>query len=117
VETTGEAVALRLVPDRASLAGDRGDAQPITVQAVDAQGRPVPTAGNLVNFEIAGPGAIIGVGNGDPLCHEPEKASRRSLYNGLGMVLVQSAGHGQGPIVLKAAAEGLKAAELSIGLK
>ena len=45
VETTGAAVALQLIADRPRLAGDGRDAQPITVQAIDAQGRPVPTAG------------------------------------------------------------------------
>ena len=44
VETTGVPVALKLVPDRESLAGDGADALPVTVCAVDAQGREVPTA-------------------------------------------------------------------------
>ncbi len=73
VETTGEPVALQLVPDRPTLSGDGRDAEPVTVQAVDAQGRAVPTAQHLISFELTGPGAIIGVGNGNPLCHEPEK--------------------------------------------
>jgi beta-galactosidase len=32
----------------------------------------VPTANHKVSFELAGPGRIIGVGNGDPSCHEPD---------------------------------------------
>ena len=114
VETTGEPVALQLTADRSHLSGDGRDAQPVTVQALDAQGRPVPTANNLVTFELAGPGAIIGLGNGNPLCHEPEKGHCRSLYNGLGQVIVQSAGHSSGTLRLKATADGLKAAEISI---
>ena len=43
VETTGAPAKLQLVHDRASLAGDGYDAQPVTVQVVDAQGRVVPT--------------------------------------------------------------------------
>jgi beta-galactosidase len=31
------------------------------------------TAGNLVSFSLTGPGRIIGVGNGDPASHEPDK--------------------------------------------
>ncbi len=72
VETTGQPVALRLTPDRTSLAGDGCDAVPVTVEALDAQGRPVPTANLAVAFQISGHGQIIGVGNGDPNCHEPE---------------------------------------------
>ena len=66
-------------PDRTALAGDGRDAVPVTVSAVDAQGRPVPTANVHVRFEIEGAGAIIGVGNGDPNSHEPEKATERKL--------------------------------------
>jgi beta-galactosidase len=43
-----------------------------TVSAVDTQGRSVPLAQNKVNFTIEGAGKMIGVGNGDPNCHEPE---------------------------------------------
>jgi len=114
VETTGVPVALQLIPDRPTLAGNGYDAQPVTVQAVDAKGRPVPTAGNLVKFELTGPGAIIGVGNGNPLCHEMEKGNSRSLYNGLAQVILQSARNAQGPLVLKATADGLKPADVSI---
>jgi beta-galactosidase len=32
----------------------------------------VPLATNLIHFELNGPGKIIGVGNGDPTCHEPD---------------------------------------------
>jgi beta-galactosidase len=39
---------------------------------VDAQGRFVPVAQNKINFSIEGPGKMIGVGNGDPSCHEPD---------------------------------------------
>ena len=44
VETTGEPVALRLTPDRKTLAGDGYDALPVTVEALDKRGTPVPTA-------------------------------------------------------------------------
>ena len=43
-----------------------------TVAALDAQGRVVPVAQNKINFAIEGAGKIIGVGNGDPSCHEPD---------------------------------------------
>jgi beta-galactosidase len=113
VETTGAPAALELIADRPTLSGDGRDAQPITVRAVDAQGRPVPTANMVVNFELTGPGAIIGLGNGDPICHEPEKGNRRSLYNGLAQVIVQSARQA-GKMSLKATADGLKPAEMTI---
>jgi len=72
VETTGEATQLRLTPDRQSINADGQDVSVYTVSALDEQGRGVPTAQNHIHFQLAGPGKIIGVGNGDPSCHEPD---------------------------------------------
>lgn len=72
VETTGTPVTLRLTPDRTALNADNCDAVPVTVEALDEQGRPVPLAQNKVNFTLEGAGKILGVGNGDPNCQEPE---------------------------------------------
>jgi beta-galactosidase len=44
----------------------------------------------LLSFEVDGPGGLIGVGNGDPTSHEPDKAFERSAFNGLCMAIVQS---------------------------
>jgi beta-galactosidase len=72
VETTGEPAALQLVPDRATIQADGEDVSVFTVSAVDAQGRVVPVAANKINFDLSGPGKILGVGNGDPSSHEPD---------------------------------------------
>jgi beta-galactosidase len=72
IETTGNPAAIQLTPDRATINADREDVSIITVQVKDAQGRLVPTADNRITFQIAGPGRIIGVGNGDPSSHEPD---------------------------------------------
>jgi beta-galactosidase len=114
VQTTGDPVALRLIPDRSTLAGDGWDAIPVTVEAVDNNGRAVPTANLPVDFEIAGAGSIIGLGNGDPNCHEPEKGNKRSLFNGLAQVIVQSERGGSGTLTLTAKANGLVEASTTI---
>lgn len=111
-ETVGKPVALRLTPARTVMAGDDEDVQPITIDAVDAQGRHVPTANLMTHFTVDG-AAIIGVGNGDPNCHEAEKGNARSLFNGLAQILVQ-ASTGRGKITVKASADGLKPALLTI---
>jgi beta-galactosidase len=89
-ETTGPIVAVRLTPDRTTIDADGADVIVLTVDALDAAGRALPTAQNLINFKVTGEGALIGVGNGDPNCHESDKEPRRSLYNGLAQVIVQS---------------------------
>jgi len=71
-ETTGDATAIQLVPDRSTINANGEDVSVFTVSAVDAQGRAVPVAQNKVNFAVEGAGEILGVGNGDPSCHEPD---------------------------------------------
>jgi len=72
VETTGVATQLVLTPDRTTIKADGTDVAVFTVSVRDAQGRTVPTADNLIHFELSG-GRIIGLGNGDPSCLEPEQ--------------------------------------------
>ena len=118
VETTGAAAKIVLAADRPAIAADGRDVRIVTVSAVDAAGRPVPTADADVSFEIEGPGRIIGVGNGNPSSREadvfPEGARpHRRLFNGLAQVLVRSAG-AAGEIALKAKADGLAPATLAL---
>ncbi len=82
-ETTGEPAGIAPVPDRPTINADGEDVALVKVAIVDAEGRTVPTAENDVLFRIAGPGAIIGVGNGDPSSHEPDLDSTRRAFNGL----------------------------------
>lgn len=108
--TAGPAVALRLTPVRGTLLGDGEDVVAVTVDAVDARGHHVPVEQRKLRFAVSG-GALIGVGNGDPNCHESEKAAERSLFNGLAQLIVQ-AGEGRGRLTVEARAEGLRAARL-----
>jgi beta-galactosidase len=72
IETTGDAAQIQLTPDRKTIHADGADVSVFTVSAVDTQGRRVPVAQNKINFALEGAGKIIGVGNGDPSCHEPD---------------------------------------------
>ena len=89
-ETTGEAASIRLTADRTEIDADGEDVAMITVEALDKDGRPVPTAAYPINFNVSGDGALIGVGNGDPNCQESDKEPKRSLFNGLAQVILQS---------------------------
>jgi beta-galactosidase len=71
-ETTGEAAAVQLAPDRTVINADGEDVSVVTVSLVDSQGRVVPDAMNNVSFALEGAGRILGVGNGDPSCHEAD---------------------------------------------
>jgi beta-galactosidase len=89
-ETTGAAVAIRLTADRTEVNADGEDVSLLKVEAVDREGRPVPTANHKIAFNISGDGLLIGVGNGDPNCQESDKQPSRSLFNGLAQAIVQS---------------------------
>lgn len=63
----------------------------VQVEIVDADGRRVPTASNIVEFKVIGSGAdIIGTGNGNPQSHTPDKALTRETFRGLVLAVVQS---------------------------
>jgi len=112
-ETTGAPAKLVLRPDRQKISADGEDLSVVAVEVVDAKGRVMPTASNEVSFEVSGPGKIIGVGNGDPSCHEPDKATKRSAFNGLCMAFVQATKQ-VGDIRVVASASGLESASTVI---
>jgi beta-galactosidase len=89
-ETTGDPVSIRITADRMRIDADGEDVSVLRVEALDKNGRPVPTANNHLAFRVTGEGKLIGVGNGDPNCQEPDKEPKRSLFNGLAQVILQS---------------------------
>ena len=116
IETTDEPAEIRLKSNREDLQADKEDIALVTVDSLDAKGRFVPTASNGIKFSIKGPGKILGVGNGDPSCHESDIEPHRSLFNGLAMVIIQTTGEA-GTVELTASGDGLKPATISIPVK
>jgi beta-galactosidase len=92
------------------MTADGKDAAVINISVVDREGREVPDADNLIRFSIVGNAKIIGVGNGDPSSHEPDKCAegawQRTLFNGKCQVIIQS-GTTPGMIKFTAKATGL----------
>jgi beta-galactosidase len=111
-ETTGPEVAIRLTADRTEIDADGEDIAILKVEALDKEGRPVPTAGNLLSFKVSGAGTLIGVGNGDPNCQESDKELKRSLFSGLAQVILQSTNR-PGEIHIEAVKEGWDGPELT----
>jgi beta-galactosidase len=111
-ETTGAAVAIRLTADRTEIDANGEDLAILKVEALDKEGRAVPTAANLIGFKISGEGKLIGVGNGDPNCQESDKEPKRSLFSGLAQVIVQATKR-PGEIHIEAAKEGWDGPELT----
>ena len=112
-ETTGVPVSVHLIPDRPVIRGDGEDVVMVRVEVMDERGRLVPTADNRIEFTAKGPGCIIGVGNGNPICHEPDVATGRSAFGGLCAVFVR-AGRGEGTLTVEASSMGLAGGAASI---
>jgi beta-galactosidase len=113
-ETAGPAAKIVAMADRMQIAADGRDLAVVNVTIVDAQGKAAPLADNRVTFAVSGPGTVIGVGNGDPSCHESDKASERSAFNGLCMAIVQSKRGQAGSIEVTMTSPGLESATVSV---
>ncbi|MCR4824627.1 MAG: DUF4982 domain-containing protein [Bacteroidales bacterium] len=89
-ETAGVASALRLTADRNKISADGYDLSYITVEAVDADGRAVPTADTMLHFRVKGKGELFGIDNGnaaDTLCL---KGTQKALFNGKALAVIRS---------------------------
>ncbi len=110
LETSGTPAALRLTPDRAAIGVD--DLCYVTVEVVDAQGRLCPAAEARILFSLQGAGRLAAVGSGDPISTELYCGHERSVFHGRCLAIVKS--EGSGAITLRAQADQLLPAELSI---
>jgi beta-galactosidase len=116
VETTGAPAAIRLSPDRTILRANSEDAVVVPVSILDAQGRLVPDARNRVTFALTGAGRILGVGNGNPADHDPDKSNQRDAFHGLCIAVIQAGPHA-GTIQLTASSPGLNSATVSFEVR
>ena len=94
--TTGTPVALRLTPDRSVIDADGYDLSYVTVEALDADGRAVPDATDMLHFSVAGEGELVGIDNGnaaDTLCL---KGADKALFAGKALAVVRSIKGSQG---------------------
>ena len=112
-ETAGPAARIVLTSDSEFLMSDGLDCAVLRAEVVDAKGRTVPKADNLIRFDVIGNAQIIGVGNGNPNSHEADKASSRMAFNGLCQAIVQG-GKGSGLVTVTASADGLAAGKVTM---
>ncbi len=116
IKTTGSPYAIQLKADRKSISAVSRDVVHIEVSVVDENGNIVPTADNMINFSIEGEGKLIGVDNGDPFDHDSYKIPQRKVFNGLGLVIVQSKNK-TGEIKFTAKSEKLREAVIQINVE
>ena len=128
IETTGEAVALKLVPDVETWQADGKDLMHVRIYAVDKKGRRVlnmkdAKAFDKLTFLVKGDANIVAVDNGNIASDELhigktqlEKTIQRHLFQGSALVILR-AGNKPGKIELSVAGEKMKAKKLVLNTK
>ena len=128
VETTGEAVALKLVPDAENWHADGKELMHVRIYAVDKKGRRVlnvkdAKAFDKLTFTVKGDANIVAVDNGNIASDELhigktqlEKTIQRNLFQGSALVILR-AGDKPGKIELSVAGEKMKAKKLFLNTK
>ena len=128
IETTGEAVALKLVPDAENWHADGKDLMHVRIYAVDKKGRRVlnvkdAKAFDKLTFTVKGDANIVAVDNGNIASDELhigktqlEKTIQRNLFQGSALVILR-AGNKPGKIELSVAGEKMKARKLVLNTK
>ena len=128
IETTGEAVALKLVPDVETWHADGKDLMHVRIYAVDKKGRRVlnmkdAKAFDKLTFTVKGDANIVAVDNGNISSDELhigkkqlEKTIQRNLFQGSALVILR-AGNKPGKIELSVAGEKMKARKLVLNTK
>lgn len=112
-KTANEAKKINLNADRQVIEADGYDLSYITVDIVDEDGILVPTADNLIGFEIFGDGKIVGVDNGNAASVERYKDTKRKAFSGKALVIVQSTKNA-GSFMLTANSNGLSSDNINI---
>ena len=128
IETTGEAVALKLVPDMETWHADGKDLMHVRIYAVDKKGRRVlnvkdAKAFDKLTFQVKGDANIVAVDNGNIASDELhigktqlEKSIQRNLFQGSALVILR-AGDKPGKIELSVGGEKMKAKKLVLNTK
>ena len=128
IESTGEAVALKLVPDMETWHADGKDLMHVRIYAVDKKGRRVlnvkdAKAFDKLTFTVMGDVNIVAVDNGNIASDELhigktqlEKSIQRNLFQDSALVILR-AGDKPGKIELSVAGEKMKAKKLVLNTK
>jgi beta-galactosidase len=105
LRTAGAPHALRLTANRNVIIADRRALSYITVEVVDQSGIVVPSAHDVIHFDVKG-GVLAGVDSGRQESAEPYQAHDRAAFNGKVLAIVRSDGR-VGSIAITASADGL----------
>lgn len=116
LETSGKPARIRLTADRTEITADGESLAYVVAEITDKEGRVVPNAGNLLAFELQGPGTLLATCSADLKDCTPYAAPERKAWKGRAMAVVKS-GRGKGRLTLTVKGKGLKKASVSLNAK
>jgi beta-galactosidase len=113
LRTAGEPAAIQLTANLKDLTNNWDGAVFVRAAVVDQSGVQVPSANNLIQFKISGPGVIVAVDSADNASHEPFQAGERRAFEGECIAFVKASAS-SGRMVITASSPGLKSANAVI---
>jgi beta-galactosidase len=111
--TSGRLTALRLTAEQPSISAGRDSVAFVAIEAVDAAGNLIPVETSEVSVEVAGPGRLLALGNGDPTDVGSVQDARQNLWHGRALAIVRSDGTA-GTLLLTASTAGLVPAKVAV---
>ncbi|HYP53052.1 MAG TPA: glycoside hydrolase family 2 TIM barrel-domain containing protein, partial [Pyrinomonadaceae bacterium] len=113
LKTAGKPARVVLSVDKPRLAHHWDDVVYVEALVVDADGRIVPSASDLITFTATGPGRVVAVDSGDNASHEPFQAAERRAYQGRCFAVLKATAP-RGRVTLTASAAGLARGSVTV---
>jgi beta-galactosidase/beta-glucuronidase len=114
--TAGAPQHLELAPDKTTLQANGSDLAHVEIRVVDADGRRVYGADQMIEAALSGAGELAAMDSGDPRDVTPVQAGRRKAWQGRALAIVR-AGASPGKVTIRASAPGVRAAEVTLAVK
>lgn len=86
----GDSHAIRLTADRETLPAGGDELCFLTIETLDAEGKPVENGADYVRVDISGPGRLLGMDNGDSTDYDEYKTNVRKLFSGKLLAVIGS---------------------------
>jgi beta-galactosidase len=113
LQTTGEPQKIKLSPDTTNLTADGKDVCYLEFAVTDAKGVRIQNAENEITFTVSGPAELTAVGNGNPASHQSHVNNTHNAWQGQGLAIIRTE-RTPGTVTVKAAAEGLEPAQITL---
>ena len=115
LKTAGKATSIVLTANKQTVSNGWDDVVVVRATVVDENGIVVPSAGDMIEFAISGPGIIAAVDSGDNADHDPFHATRRKAFQGSCIALVKTSKE-SGSITITASSGTLKSNKIRLAV-